>query len=187
LINGATTLDGVALAVAGYSAPGLLNAPNVNTQSLTAASWSPAHPVGTTILAQVQAMIATLQADKKFGPYRLYVGTGISNALDNDYSTSTNTVTTIRQRLLQIDGLEAIRTADLLPAGTAVTDPIGAKIVLVQMTSDVVDMVVGQPPTVIPWTSLDGFTIHNLVMAIMIPRVRSDYDGNSGICVGTTA
>ena len=52
---------------------------------------------------------------------------------------------------------------------------------------DVVDMVVGQQPTVIPWTSLDGFTIHNLVMAIMIPRVRSDYEGNSGICIGTTA
>ena len=39
----------------------------------------------------------------------------------------------------------------------------------------------GQPPTVIPWTSLDGFTLYWLVMAIMIQRVRSDYDGNSGI------
>jgi hypothetical protein len=53
------------------------------------------------------------------------------------------------------------------------------------MTSDVLEMVYGQPPTVIPWTSIDGFTLYWLVMAIMIQRVRSDYDGNSGIVVGT--
>src|SRR5678816_1919975 len=35
-INGATTLDGQNLQDAGYTAPGLLNAPGVNTQSLTA-------------------------------------------------------------------------------------------------------------------------------------------------------
>lgn len=188
VINGATTLDGQALAVAGYTAPGLLNAPNANTKTLTATAWTPATaPVGATILAEVQAMISQLQADKKFGPYRLYVGSQISNSLDQDYSTSTNTVTTIRQRLLQLDSLEAIRTADLLSNGNGASPSVGNKVILMQMTSDVVDMVVGQPPTVIPWTSLDGFTIHNLVMAIMIPRVRSDYEGNSGIVVGTTA
>jgi len=185
-INGATTLDGQNLVVAGYNAPGLLNAPSVNTQSLTAAAWTSA-PVGTTILAEVQAMIAKLQAKKKFGPYRLYVGTQIGNVLDNDYSTATNTVTTIRQRLLQIDTLEAIRTADLLSSGNGASPSIGNKVILVQMTSDVIDMVVGQQPTVIPWTSLDGFTIHNLVMAILIPRVKVDAEGNSGIVVGTTA
>jgi len=186
VINGATTLDGQNLAVAGYTAPGLLNAPNVNTQALTAAAWTTT-PVGTTVFAQVQAMIATLQSKKKFGPYRMYVGTQISNVLDTDYSTSTNTVTTIRQRLLQIDGLESIRTADLLSNGNGASPSIGNKVILLQMTSDVVDMVVGQQPTVIPWTSLDGFWIHNLVMAILIPRVKSDADGNSGIVVGTTA
>jgi hypothetical protein len=186
IINGATTLDGQALAVSGYSAPGLLNESHVNTQNLTAAAWTTT-PNGLTILTEVQAMITKLQADKKFGPYRLYVGTQISNVLDTDYSTATNTVTTIRERLLMLDSLQAIRTADLLTSGNGATPSIGNKVILLQMTSDVVDMVVGQPPTVIPWTSLDGFTIHNLIMAIMIPRVKSDYEGNSGVCVGTTA
>lgn len=186
-INGATTLDGQALQDAGYTAPGLLNATNANTQNLTAASWSSAHPVGSAIFAEVMAMIAKLQGDKKYGPYRLYVGTSIGNALAGDWATTNSQGLTILQRLLQIEPLQAIRVADLLPAGSAVTDPIGAKVALVQMTSDVLDMVVGQPPTVIPWTSLDGFTIHNLVMAIMIPRVKYDADGNSGICIGTTA
>jgi len=174
-INGATTLDGQALSVGGYSAPGILNAPNAEAATLTATAWD-ATTVGATILAEVQAMIAQLQANKKFGPYRLYIPTVVSNALDTDYSTSTSTVTTIRARLMQLDGLQAIRTADMMPA---------TKVVLIQMTSDVIDLVVGQPPTVIPWTSLSGFTIHNLVMAIMVPRVRSDAAGDSGIVVGT--
>lgn len=177
-INGATTLDGQELKVAGYAAPGLVNAPNAETQALTAAAWTTA-PVGATVYTETQAMRTKLIGNKKFGPYRLYVGTTISTALDADYdTTSPSRGLSIRERLLKIEGLEAIRTADLMPAGKAV---------LVQMTSDVIDMVVGQPPTVIPWTSLDGFVFHNLVMAIMVPRVRSDYNSVSGICVGTTA
>lgn len=177
-INGATTLDGSALAVAGYTAPGILNAPNAETQALTAAAWD-ASPVGTTVFAEVQSMIAKLVANKKFGPYRLYLPTTVSAFLDTDYDTTNpSRGLTIRERLAKVEGLQAIRSADMMPA---------TKVALVQMTSDVVDMVVGQKPTVIPWTSLDGFTFYNLVMAIMIPRVRSDYDGNSGICIGTIA
>ena len=185
-INGATTLDGQALTVAGYTAPGILNAPNANTQSLTAAAWTTT-PVGSTVFAETMAMITKLQGDKKFGPYVMYVGTQIGNTLDTDYNSGTSNPITIRQRLLQIESLQAIRVADLITSGNGATPSIGNKVALVQMTSDVVDIVVGQAPTVIPWTSLDGFMIHNLVMAIMIPRVRSDYDGNSGICIGTTA
>ena len=68
------------------------------------------------------------------------------------------------------------RVADFMPS---------TKFALVQMSNDVVDIVDGQRPTVLPYTSLDGMTIHNLVMAMMIPRFRSDYNGNSGVCVTT--
>ena len=186
-INGATTIDGQNLVVAGYSAPGLLNAPNAMAQSATAAAWTTT-PVGSTVFNEVESAITKLQTNKKFGPYRLYVGTQIGNAFDSDYNATNNAQgLTIRQRLLQIPTLQDIKVADMMPAGNGATPPIGAKAVLVQMTRDVVDMVVGQYPTVIPWTSLDGFTINNLVMAIMIPRVRSDYNGQSGVCVITTA
>jgi hypothetical protein len=130
-------------------------------------------------------MLAKLRANKKYGPFRMYVNTDIGAVLDNDYVTAAPQ-NTIKERLLKLEGLQAIRTADLIPGGTAVTY-VGAKVAIVQMTSDVIDMVVGQRPTVIPWTSLDGFTFHNLVMAILIPRVRSDYNGDSGICIGTLA
>lgn len=175
-INGATTLDGQAMAVAGYSAPGIVNATNAETQSLTAASWD-STPVAATILSETQAMMAKLRANKKFGPYRLYVNTEVGANLDNDYTTAAPQ-NTIKERLLKMEGLQAIRTADLMPA---------TKVVLVQMTKDVLDVVVGQRPTVIPWTSVSGFTFYNMIMAIMVPRVKQDYNGKTGICVGTIA
>jgi hypothetical protein len=175
-INGATTLDGQDLKVMGYGAPGLLNAPNAELTTHTLADWTTL-PNGGAVFADVEEMITKLQGNKKFGPYHLYVGTTAGNGLDFDYNATNNAQgLTIRARLMQIEAVKKIAVADMMPSN---------KIVLVQMTKDVVDMVVGQPPTVIPWTSLDGFTIHNLVMAIMIPRVRSDYNGDSGICIGT--
>jgi len=175
-INGATTLDGQALVDAGYSAPGLLNAPNANTQTITQAAWTTV-PVGSTIQAEILAMVGKLQADLKFGPYNLYIGTIMGNALNVDFKANGNDSILTRLTQMVFGGRNLrIRVADMMPAGT---------VALVQMTSDVIEVINGQPPTVIPWTSLDGFTIHNLVMAIMIPRVRYDYNGNSGICIGS--
>lgn len=175
------TINGSGLVVGGYTAPGLLNAPNANTYTLSTTWTDPTtlqnFTAGARIFGDLEAMIGKLQADFKYGPYNLYVGTAYGNALDNDYKA--NGDMTIRQRLMQMSygGRPInIKTADQMPATT---------IVLMQMTDDVVQIVNGQPPTVIPWTSLDGFTLYWLVLAIMVPRVRSDYDGNSGIVIGT--
>jgi hypothetical protein len=184
-INGATTLDGQALTVAGYDAPGLLTAPNANTSALSV-DWTAANVVGTTgpaMVNDVLSAIGKLQADKKFGPYNLYLGTKAGNVIEGDFKV--NTTDTIRQRLERIQaGGRAlnVRVADMMPGAAT-----GQQIALVQMTSDVVEMINGQPPTVIPWTSQDGFTLYWLVLAIMIQRVRSDYDGNSGVCIGSKA
>lgn len=177
-INGATTVDGQDLYDAGYNAPGLLNAPNANTASLTAAAWD-ATPVGDTIIAEVIGMIQTLNNDKKYGPFNLYLPTAVSNYLQNDLKA--NSDKSIWARLEELNGGPRklrVRVADMLPA---------TKVALVQMTSDVVDVVVGQKPTIIPWSSLNGMEVYNLVMAIMVPRFRSDYDGQSGVCIGTIA
>lgn len=178
-INGATTLDGQSLVVAGYSAPGLLNAPNANTKVLTASAWSGATPVGPTVQSEILAMISQLQADLKFGPYNLYIPTSVGVALNYDFKTTSGGDSSIIQRAQEINvggRTLRVRVTDMMPA---------TKVALVQMTSDVVEIIDGQRPTAIPWTSLDGFTIYNLIMGIMVPRVRSDYNGNSGIVIGT--
>lgn len=171
------TLNG-AIQVDGYSTPGVLNAPNANTYTLPLTWTDPTATanltIGGKIFVDVEAMITKLQGDLKFGPYGLYVGTAYGNALDGDYKSLGDG--TIRDRLLKIPSLQSIVVADQMPA---------TSVVLMQLTSDVADMIVGQTPTVLPWTSPDGLTLYWMVMAILVPRIRDDYDGNSGICIGT--
>ncbi|CAB4190476.1 Encapsulating protein for peroxidase [uncultured Caudovirales phage] len=172
-------INGSGLVAGGYQAYGILNEPNANTATLQATKWTSAVD-GTAILADTLAMIAKAQADNKFGPYTLYVGTTIGNNLNGDFSTLKGDGT-IMERLKRI--VAGGRNLDIV-----VADRIPAlKAVLVQTTSDVVEIVNGQAPTVIPWTSIDGFTLYWMVMGIMVPRVRSDYDGNSGIVIGTAS
>lgn len=168
-------INGAGLNVGGYGAPGILNAPNANTYDITT-NWNTTI-TGDAIRVDVMAMISLLQGDLKYGPYNLYVGTAYGNALTADFKANGDKSIIARLQEIQAGGRGLIiKVADQMPTTT---------VALVQMTDDVVQMVVGQPPTVIPWTSLDGFTLFWLVMAIMVQRVRSDYDGNSGIVVGS--
>jgi hypothetical protein len=175
VINGATSEGGVALQVNGNTVPGLLNAPNKSSYTLTA-DWDTA--TGDQIVADVLAMIAVLQGARKFGPYRMYVGTTIGNNLNRDLKANSNI--SIMTRVQQISNGTGsnltIKVADMLPANT---------VVMFQATSDVIDLIIGQAPTIIPWTSPSGFTLYWMVMAIVIPRVRSDYNSASGIVIGT--
>ena len=183
-INGAGVTVGAGDTTPGLTY-GLLTAPSANTAALTA-DWTGTNTIGTTgpaMLADVLAGISSLQAAKKFGPYNVYVGTKAGNLLNSDFKV--NTTDTIRQRLEQVEAggrMLNIRVADRMP-NTAVQGD--KQMAIVQMTDDTLDMVTGQSPTVIPWTSNDGFTLFWLVMAIMIPRFRDDYDGNSGVYIGT--
>jgi hypothetical protein len=67
----------------------------------------------------------------------------------------------------------------MMPGGAT-----GPQVAMVEMNSGVLDMITGQSPTVIPWTSNDGFTLFWMVLAIMIPRFKTDYEGTTGIVIG---
>ncbi len=174
-----SVINGAAVTVAGSSTPGLLNAPNVNAYAYSSnEAWDAAGHNGEDILGDVQGMIDLLQADKRYGPYHLYVPTSYGNKLNEDFKAHSDK--TILQRLqeIQVGGRTLmVKTADLLPTN---------RTAMVQMTSDVIDIIDGQRPVVVPWTSPDGFVLFWMVMAIIVPRVRDDYDGKSGICVGHT-
>lgn len=173
-------INGAGLQIDGMSTPGLLNAPNVNTITLTS-SWNTAwsSTLGESIRADVMRAISKLQSDKKYGPYGAYVGVNYGNALTADFKANGDRSILSRLREIVAGGRNFdIKVADQMPDDT---------LLVFQMTSDVVDIVTGMSPTNITWKSPDGFTFYNLVMAIMIPRVRDDYDGNSGIVVGTPA
>ncbi len=176
-INGAQTIDGQSLVVGGYSAPGLLNAPNANVKVLTASAWTGTTPVGTTIMAEINAMFAQLVGDFKRGPYTLFIPTAVDQALNIDFKANGND--SIRARISQMNaGGRPLRivVVDMLPA---------TKVVLVQMTNDVLEVIDGIRPTIIPYTSATGMTFHSMIIAIQVPRFFTDSDGNSGIVIGT--
>lgn len=178
--NGATTDGGTLFKVNGNSAPGILNHPDVNTFVYASGeSWTAAGKTGEEILTDVLNMIEDLVDLKYYGPYTLYVTTAYWMKLMQDFKA--NSGLTILQRLKEIQtgsGPLDIRVADSLPAD---------KTVLIQMTDGIMDVVVGQEPTVISWESPTGFDLMFLVMAFIIPRIKSDYNGVTGILVGYTS
>ena len=50
-----------------------------------------------------------------------------------------------------------------------------------QLTSDVFEMINGMAPTMVEWDSHGGFQHNFKIFSIMIPRVRANGDGQSGI------
>lgn len=116
-----------------------------------------------------------------YGPFVLYHSTPYDLYLDNDYyrTGGTSVLQTVRQRMLAIDGITAVRRLDYLTSGYV--------LIMVQMTSDVARAVNGMNLTTVQWESQGGMRLNFKVMTIMVPQLRSDFNGNSGIVHATTA
>lgn len=173
-------INGAPFAVAGHAVPGLLNAPSLHSYQYlggaTGRAWDDPAKTGEHILADVVDMMDEAGADNYTGPFNLYVPRLYGSKLSLDYKSATSG--TIRQRLEELEAGGRplrIRTADKLPAN---------RTALVQMTSNVVDVVVGEQPTMIDWEDGPGFEKFFIVMACVIVRFKSDYDGGSGVVVG---
>lgn len=134
---------------------------------------------GTTILSDWLALRQLMYDANFFGPFMAYVSNDWDNHLDNLFSTTEPSAGTLRSRLLQIDGIRDIRRLDYL------TDTY--TVLLVQMTSDVARAINGMDITTVQWESRGGMQINFKVMAIKVPQLRADFNGNCGIGHGTTA
>lgn len=152
---------------------GYTNHPDRNTvTSLTAPSSSN----GTTIVDDILGMIETARGDNQYGPYMLYVSTGYDRYLDNDLKA--NSDKTVRQRIREIEEIRDVRRLDYLS---------GNVMLLVQMDANTAQAIEGMRFTTVQWPSNGGMRINFKVMTIAVPRIRSDYNGQSGIVHGTTA
>ena len=173
-------INGAGITVAGGTTPGLLTAPNANSFTYTGTggqtAWDHANKTGAQVVDDVIGMADTLRTHRRFGPYALYVNTSYGNSLNKNFDTSQ--AITRRQRLEQmVFGGRNLRVvdADQLPAN---------RTSLVQLTSDVVDVVVGQQPTVVSWDHPSGWATNWVVLACLVPRVKTDSASRSGICNG---
>ena len=148
---------------------GLEDAPNKNTVTLST-NWDASAKTGAQIVDDVKSMKQASINARHYGPWVLYVPTAYETVLDSDYNATRGN--TIRQRILEIDGITAVKVSDKLTANT---------VILVQMTSDVVRMVEGLPLQTVEWQSEGNMIFHYKVMTILIPQVRYDQNSRSGI------
>ncbi len=125
---------------------------------------------GEVILADVLAMITGAQADRMFGPYMLYIPTNYWVTLMDDFKS--NSDKTILERIKQLPGIIDVKPADKLADDN---------VLLIQMTRSNVDMAVGMQPTTIQWETQGGMIMFFKVMSIMVPRIKLDHNGRSGV------
>lgn len=154
---------------------GFLNAPHAHV-STTGVNWLT--DTTANIVAEVIAMKQTLINDRHFGPYNLYLPTAYETVLDKDYSTATNTVTTLRQRLQQIGNIAKIGISDWITQSASKN-----RTLMVQMDSSVADMVMCLDPIVIPWETHGGMRLNYKVMSCMVPRQKATFAARSGVFV----
>ena len=151
---------------------GLNTVPNSNAIAMTGA-WD-SSTTAPQYITDILAAVAALQADHMYGPYTLMINYTTYNRLQNDYSTSGASVLTIMERILKTEGVAKMIPSTDVPDNTAF---------LVQMTSDVIDEVIGLQPTVVQWESHGGMMLHFKIISIMIPRVRWTQTLQSGIAI----
>ncbi len=150
---------------------GILNHTDINTGSITA-SWDNPATTGAQKLTDVLAMIEDLEADNMFGPYVIHLTRAAFTLLGNDYKAASDK--TQLQRLSEVPGIDKFLPSTNMTVGTVAMN---------QMTSDVIDEVIGLQPTIVQWESQGGMMFHYKVLAIMIPRVRATFTNQSGITV----
>jgi uncharacterized linocin/CFP29 family protein len=135
-------------------------------------NWDASDDMGANILSDVRSMKQASINDRFYGPWVLYVPTDYETVLDNDYVSGYPK--TIRERILEISGIQDVKVVDKLSEDT---------VILVQMTSDVVRLVNGLGITTVEWQTEGGMVFHYKIMMIQVPQLRADQNGRTGIVV----
>lgn len=170
-------INGSTLNIGGNTAAGLLNAPNVNTWNFESGlAWDNAAKTGNNIRKDVITGVNTLRDANRYGPYNLFINDTYESTLQNRFDSTSGSTETIQQAIEVMFGGINIVAASQIPANT---------VILAEMSSDVMDMIVGDEPTATNWSDTPGFVTWVAIIACMILRVKDDYDGNSGIAIGT--
>ena len=142
---------------------------------------TPTSTNGTTIMDDWLACRELLYAQNFYGPFMVYTSTDYDQYLDNDFKA--NSDLSVRERLLQIEGVQGIRRLDYLTPA----DSHAFTMIWVQMTEDVARAVNGMEVTTVQGESMGGMRINFKVMGIQVPQLRSDFNGKMGLLHARTA
>lgn len=150
---------------------GFTNFPSRLTKTITAPTGSN----NATVVTEILEMRQQAYDANHYGPYVLYCSPLWDQYLDTDYSSAKGD-NTLRDRIRAISNITDIRTADYLT---------GTQLILVQQTANVARAVVGMDITTVQWESQGGMQLNYKVMAILVPQLRADQAGNTGIVHGS--
>lgn len=158
-----------------YTIPGLTTFSGRATTTIS--DWSLGGTTPETILSEIFAMVSKLETEnRRYGPFTLYIPGAYLSRFREDFKA--NSDKTLMERVLDESSIKAVRASDVLAVGN---------VLLVQMTSDVLDLAIASDLTSVQWQSGSGWTNNFQTYAAWAPRLKSDYDGRSGICHGSTA
>jgi hypothetical protein len=149
-----------------------------NFTAPSAGGWSPG-----TLIAELNSALNQLKAQFSYGPYVVYHSPDWDPYFDGDYYAGTGSAVapnqTLRERIGKIGDITSVMRLDRLT--TTFT------LFIVQMSTEVVQMVIGMDIRTVQWDEKGGLARRFKVMTIMVPRFRSDYNNRTGILHGTTA
>jgi hypothetical protein len=167
---------GTAFAYAGGAVYGYTNFPNRATKvDMTV----PTGANNVQVLSDILAVRQLLINNRHFGPYGVYFNSQWAQILDTDFNPNKGDQT-MRQRLLAVEGFQTVQVLDFLPTTQWHT-------IIVEMSTETVRAVVGMEIQTVQWESLGGMQKNFKVMGILVPQLRPDVYGNSGIGHGRTA
>lgn len=150
---------------------GYCDFPSANTGNLSH-HWDDSGASGTSIIDDVLNMMQDSMDDYCYGPWGLYVPHKYAHVLNDDHKTYSER--TVLERLVAIQGIQFVRPSAKITS---------TKVALVPLTGDQVELVQGLDITNVPWEGGGGFVLHHEVMAIMVPRLKADQEGRSGIVI----
>lgn len=126
------------------------------------------------ILPTFLGMLAALAAKRYHGPFMGYIAQTQYHEMLDTYTDGSGQTGLDRVRLLP--QILDVKASDFLAAGS---------LVLVQMSKNVIDLVVGLAPENREWESGDGQALYYAVFAASAPRLKQDAADNLGVAHAT--
>ncbi len=149
-----------------------------------AKGWEDPTKTGDEFVTDIMSMQDPLIALQYEGPFVYYVSYKAYQNMGRDYKA--NGDKTILQRLMEIPGVGSIRPSRRVRDDVAADASKGitatkSEVIMLQMTRDVIDMVVGMQPTTLQWEEHGGLQTRFKIMGIMVPRIKSDMNNRCGL------
>lgn len=158
-----------------YSIPGLTTF--ADRETFTISDWSDtANVTPETIFSEILQMVAKMETEQRtFGPFTVYIPGNYASRFREDFKDFSDK--TLMERVTDEDVISRVRVSDVLTTGN---------VLMIEMNRRFVDLAVAADVTTVQWQSGSGFTNHFKTYAAWAPRLKSDYDGRSGIMHAST-